>query len=1263
MSDQVAEIFELASEMAPEQREPFLVDRCGDDAELLGKLRRLLKHHDRATSGDDFEFVVEVEDARSMLERLAAMGEPSAEATDDNPNTTSVPPPVGSPVGSPDGDQPAERRGDGEWIAGKYELIHKLGAGAFGTVWRSHDHSLDRSVAIKFPHEADLSPASRKRFAREAQALAAIVHPHVVEIYEFNAEGHVYIVSRYIDGVDLASHVKKQKVTIAEAVRIVRQIAEALDAAHEQNVIHRDVKPKNIVIHKDGSAYLVDFGLAKGEFGEHQMTMDGQIMGTPAYMAPEVARGQSKHASAAADIYSLGAVLFELVTGKPPFEADFLPLLLEQIRTTPAPDVRTLEPAASVAIARICEHCLQKRPQWRYQSAGELAEDLRRVEGGSQQLQRHVSVVEKLRRWCVLNPKALFALAAACLLMATFVTWFSSAAAEAKRGEARSQRQALSRRLAILADRTASRQVTKLLLAIEAVTTVAPGEEVAPEVEQTLWAAVRETPGKIVESIETDPEHAEVSTRGVFTIGEKGIQHIVGDASMVVSETSGRGLAVDEENHVLYTAQKHHLTRWIQQESVWIADATYDLPDDQTYWGQSLTLSPDNRWLLCGNWQGAIAVMDLSSGEFDSVDIVRHRSKPLLSGVSACNLGFVSIDQGKPYWTFFTDPGKSTPIAGGDDYGYFVCAPDGSWLAGTDAVGVSLWRSGNAEGKPWDELPTRLALGKPALAVSPDGKWLGAADRSGAVRIWDMTAEDSAAKVFVGGFSRPSSFIVTSTHFAMGAVDGNVHVWSLLDGNLKPRVFPSHNSMVRWMGFESTSVLYSVSRYGGIRMNDLRSTSHAAYFEESGGAKASNDMKWLVTGIPSSYYATSKHGGRLRSVKSNEVDIELHGPQSRLKQVSFSPDSRWLLTTLAGESMTRASVWDVQGKQPTESKLDTIPGGMKMVQWSAAGDRFAIGTTEGIGVWHHENGDWGLHRRSHLALRELTCDRQLRHAAGVDRGAMCWFRLAADQSEVHRWSPANESEATPMNLSTAAISPTGEILVGVSKDGEAAYIVNVAQKRLVKTIAIGKIPKQPVFDQTGRWCALVSQSELVLVDCRDESFTERRMQYGAQLAGVIFSPDSRWIVSIELHDRNKPFGRTMQVSTMESTAHLTDLSTGSFESRSLATGPILTYQIVFSADSRWMSCGDRDGNVLRWDLKSPSPWDSVVKLDQQGDDMRAQFIGNNHLLTQSNDGRVIIRDVRLKSLIRRARDLAGRSLTARERLHYGIPQTSGSPSR
>ena len=261
-----------------------------------------------------------------------------------------------------------------------FRLLELIGQGSFGEVWKAYDSKLDRHVAIKIPCRELFDDKELKRLLHEAQAPADLHHPNICTVYEVGREGDLsFIVTELIDGMSLDrwAAANEDRLQANDIAKLCAVIAEALDYAHRCGVLHRDLKPSNIRMDAEARPHIVDFGLARRVTVDPEGDDDGGKLGTPAYMPPEQASGQSDQADGRADIYSLGVILFELLSHARPFSGDVRSLLRQAIEVK-APPVRQLKPDLPRDLEAICGKCLEKDREQRYATAGDLAEDLRR---------------------------------------------------------------------------------------------------------------------------------------------------------------------------------------------------------------------------------------------------------------------------------------------------------------------------------------------------------------------------------------------------------------------------------------------------------------------------------------------------------------------------------------------------------------------------------------------------------------------------------------------------------------------------------------------------------------------------------------------------------------------------------------------------------------------------------------------------------------------------------------------------------------------
>ena len=251
-------------------------------------------------------------------------------------------------------------------FVGRFDVIQRVGSGGFGTVYKAHDPQLDRIVALKLLRVGNMATNEQQsRFLREARNAAQLRHQAIVPVHEIgHDDGIPFIVSDYIDGCSLSEWLADRKPSFRESAAMIAEIAQALQYAHEQGVIHRDVKPSNVMIDSAGRPHLMDFGLAKRDAGEVTMTLDGEILGTPAYMSPEQARGDGHSADGRSDIYSLGVILYLLLTGDLPFRGNPR-MLIHQVQNDEPRAPRSLVDTIPRDLETICLKAMAKEPNRR----------------------------------------------------------------------------------------------------------------------------------------------------------------------------------------------------------------------------------------------------------------------------------------------------------------------------------------------------------------------------------------------------------------------------------------------------------------------------------------------------------------------------------------------------------------------------------------------------------------------------------------------------------------------------------------------------------------------------------------------------------------------------------------------------------------------------------------------------------------------------------------------------------------------------------
>lgn len=428
--------------LEPTEQIAFLKSRCGDDDSLFTELHSLLKHAAMSEARDFMREAATQPESLSMpaenldTNRNSIVSCPVCRETVSNANYATTPVRcdscgnifrvniVDDEIGPVDCASPR--------LIDHFELEKCIGVGGFGNVWRALDTKLQRYVAIKIPREGVIDDDSSNAFLNEARVTATLRHPNIVTVHDVGRVGTtVYVVSDLVDGLPLCDWPPRKTLSFGAIAKLFEVISRAIHYSHESGVIHRDLKPANVMMDDDGQPHIMDFGLAKRDAIDLTVTTDGRILGTPAYMSPEQARGELQKTDRRTDVYSLGVMLYEMLTDELPFRGS-IPSIVHQVTHDPPPQPRRLNRAIHADLETICLKCLEKSPNHRYQSSLELADELARFQKKEPIHARPVSVIGKLTRWCQRNPLAAsLVLAIAGLLFTGAIAGFVAASQQA----------------------------------------------------------------------------------------------------------------------------------------------------------------------------------------------------------------------------------------------------------------------------------------------------------------------------------------------------------------------------------------------------------------------------------------------------------------------------------------------------------------------------------------------------------------------------------------------------------------------------------------------------------------------------------------------------------------------------------------------------------------------------------------------------------------------------------------------------------------
>jgi hypothetical protein len=624
-----------------------------------------------------------------------------------------------------------------------YEILGILGRGGMGVVYKARHLALKRTVALKMVLAGGhASPQELARFRLEAEAVARLQHPNIVQIHEVGeANGHPYCALEFVEGGSLASKLKGQPLLAREAARLVEALARAVQLAHSRNVVHRDLKPANVLLLADGTPKITDFGLARQLDSDSGETQAGQVMGTPSYMAPEQAAGSSHEAGPAADVYALGAILYECLAGRPPFRGKTVVETLDQVRTQEPPPPSRFQAGVPLDLETICLKCLRKEPENRYASAAELADDLGRFVQGEPIQARPVGGLERLAKWVRRRP-AIAALTTAMFLVALTAAavgvWALDSTSRAYRDAIQDRdraNKALLREQEALAAKQALVEKQKLLLS------------------------------------EAARAYAEVSERDL----EKG--HVQDSLNWMLQAY----LIAPEDD-----PRRLEYRRWIAVQGQMHGRPLS--PNGLVNW---VAFSPDGRSALTGGWENRAQLWEVASGKLLATlphgkgvreGAFSQDGRTALTGSYDNTARLWEVPSGKPLATFRHELGVVGQTSVGQ-VNAVALSPDGRTVltGGVDNKTARLWEV--PSGKLLAALPHNPQVN--AVAFSPDGRTAltGGVDRT--ARLWEVPSGKLLATfpheygVFAVAFAPDGRTVLTGT--GLNTNKGEARLWKVID--------------------------------------------------------------------------------------------------------------------------------------------------------------------------------------------------------------------------------------------------------------------------------------------------------------------------------------------------------------------------------------------------------------------------------------------------------------------------------------------------
>ncbi len=1123
-----------------------------------------------------------------------------------------------------------------------YEVTGELGRGGMGVVYRARQAALNRDVALKVVLGGGMaSPLTRVRFLREAESLARLNHPNVVQVYEVGeAGGTLYFAMELVEGGPLAERLAGEPQAPRHAAEMAERLARGVQAAHAAGVVHRDLKPGNVLLTADGTPKITDFGLAKWLGDDDGHTRTGDIMGTPSYMAPEQAEGR-REIGTAADVWALGVILYEMLTGRPPFKGATRLETMEQVRLREPVSPRALNPGVPRDLETITLKCLAKDPGRRYAGAGELADDLRRWIDGVPILARPAGPAERAWKWVARNPLPT-ALAAAVIagLSAVLAVTLSYNAALGKEVKDRTRAEGDARR-------EAEEKGKALGLARAREIELLAGNGRRAMEDGDVFAAARAALG-VLKLMEDGPRReVERSRLGVLLRHAPRLTHVWRPPSMPRHvAVHGALVAATCEDGVI---------------RVWEVGGgpAAELGGGKGPAATEAHFSPDGRTLYAACGANGVVAWDVRTGKeaarlapVSDKEILAHLDELVRRGevnkegverlLDSMQLGQVfprglrlSDDGGRmlafdsagaQVWDVATGKAAGPPI--GHDDGLRRCPPalsaDGRRVAvvvpakdrGRSAapyrIGVYLVDTGREAFAPLaysaslEDAPRRLTF-------SADGKYLAAIGGNG-LRVW--SARTGAALPAVRGMGEAAVFTPDGKQLALFGMTG-ARVVAVPAGN---ETF-TDGRLAALAGVDAMSpdgcLLASAVIREGVRVVNWRLDRLGSRLPPLPHPAEVSSLAWAED---ARRLATAARDGVVRlwdlaGTVPNERSIEARGLHTHC---AYSPDGRTLAAAVGG-----VRLWDAEtGKE--RPALGERGLSMATVRFSADGRRLMAytgmqGLAVGLGVSREKSGCvvWDVATGKRVGEPVLAAPSGKRpvvfFAAALSPDGRT-VAHAADGGPVRRTAidsgqPAGADLPLPGTIASLAFSPDGARLAASTSNGRLVVYDLAAGEEAWPAAAVEGGSARIAWSRDGK-----SLAASVIDDEKPAAFawdgaTGRPItppiRHGARVHACELSPD----------------GRRLLTAGQDGVVQVWDIA-GARAALTLRL-PGRVMHAAWSPDGRWIAATSTPGETRVWDADTGAPLGPALIHSREGFQMWLAFAPDSSRLAGCGDGHVL----------------------------------------